>query len=137
MVNTDIRCYDRTWLRSRALRAMPAALCMTLLPLTSCSGSDEPVSERQNVTIEADWSGCGNNAPSGMTVIFHHELTGERTRITDNNTACAPARLAPGRYRAVVFSLSEEEYSAVRFRGLDNADTPEAYAAPMLSLIHI
>lgn len=79
------------------------------------------------VRVDVDWSGCGVPAPSGMTVLFHYQVSGTFSSVIDNNVDHVSSYLAPGRYWATVFNLTEREFDNIRFRGLDAADTAEAY----------
>lgn len=82
---------------------------------------------RSQVYLDVDWSGYHKSLPTGMTVICHHQDTGEKVQVIDNNTDRVTPHLSPGRHWATVFSLTEQEYNYIGFRGLESAETAEAY----------
>ncbi|MCM1070886.1 MAG: DUF5119 domain-containing protein [Alistipes timonensis] len=109
-----------------------AAAC---LALASCDATihfypePEPVvGPESDLRLNVDWSGYGKTVPTGMTVICHHTVTGEKKHTIDNNTAYVSPRLAEGRHWATVFNLTEDEFNYIGFRGLDAPETAEAYA---------
>lgn len=109
-----------------------AAAC---LALASCDATihfypePEPTGGAEpDLRLNVDWSGYGKNVPTGMTVICHHTVTGEKKHTIDNNTAYVSPRLSEGRHWATVFNLTEEEFNYIGFRGLDAPETAEAYA---------
>lgn len=83
--------------------------------------------EFSNHRINVDWSDYGKTSPTGMSVICHHTLTGEKHHTIDNNITYVTPRLAEGRHWATVFNLTEDEFNYIRFRGLDAVETAEAY----------
>lgn len=100
---------------------------------SSCGDSVAPTDGSSPVRVDVDWSACGERVPSGMTLLFHHQTDGSASSVVDNNVDHATTSLAPGRYWATVFNLTEGEFDNIRFRGLGAADTAEAYlreAAP-------
>lgn len=96
---------------------------------TSCSDPATPTAGKESVQVEVDWSGYGKSTPSGMTILFHHQETGEKTQVIDNNVTRLTTRLSPGRHWATAFNLTENEFDNIRFSGLDSAETARAYAA--------
>ncbi len=108
-----------------------ATLCVML---ASCDATihfypepDEPDKGRSKIRLNVDWSGYGKTVPTGMTVICHHTESGEMRQSIDNNTSFVTPYLAPGRHWAMVFNLTEDEFGCIRFRGLESAETAEAY----------
>lgn len=100
---------------------------------SSCGDSVALPDGSSPVRVDVDWSACGQPVPSGMTLLFHHQADGTASSVIDNNVDHVSSYLAPGRYWATVFNLTEGEFDNIRFRGLDAADTAEAYlceAAP-------
>lgn len=105
------------------------------LALASCDATihfyPEPAtggSSKSNLRLNVDWSGYAKTVPTGMTVICHHTVTGEKHHTIDNNTAYVAPRLSEGRHWATVFNLTEDEFNYVGFRGLDAVETAEAFA---------
>ena len=102
------------------------------LALASCDATihfyPEPDGTKSNLRLNVDWSDYGKTVPTGMTVICHHTVTGEKHHTIDNNTAYVSPRLSEGRHWATVFNLTEDEYNYIGFRGLDAVETAEAYA---------
>ncbi len=110
-----------------------ATIAALLLLLTSCDATIHfyPEAEEEvdsQIRLNVDWSQYGKDVPTGMTVICHHTETGERVHTIDNNIAYVTPRLSQGRHWATVFNLTEDEFSFVGFRGLETAETAEAYA---------
>lgn len=83
---------------------------------------------KSNLRLNVDWSEYGKTVPTGMTVICHHTETGEKQHSIDNNIAYVSPHLSEGRHWATVFNLTEDEYNYIGFRGLDAAETAEAFA---------
>lgn len=105
---------------------MVVALCAATV---SCHApADEPATATYAARIDVDWSGYGEDAPAGMTVVFHHSATGAMVRAIDNNTDHTTAALPTGRYWATVFNLTPDEFDDIGFRGFETAETAEAYA---------
>lgn len=106
--------------------AVAVALCAIT---ASCrSTADEPETVVSRARIDVDWSGYGKETPTGMTIMFHHKETGEMTHAIDNNTAHITTELTIGHHWATVFNLTIGEFENIGFRGLDTAETAEAYA---------
>lgn len=109
----------------------PAVLA---LALAACDATihfyPEPVGgdDASKLRLNVDWSDYGKTVPTGMTVICHHTVTGEKKHTIDNNTAYVSPRLAEGRHWATVFNLTEDEYNYIAFRGLDAVESAEAFA---------
>lgn len=116
----------QAWLRNNILRAVLVALWVVV---ASCDNALDRITGKAHVRVDVDWSGYGKSVPTGMTIMFHHNETGESTRAIDNNILYAIPHLSPGRHWATVFNLTEEEFGYIRFRGLEAAETAEAYAA--------
>ncbi|MCM1066678.1 MAG: DUF5119 domain-containing protein [Muribaculaceae bacterium] len=103
------------------------------LALASCDATihfypEADVEPTSNIRLNVDWSDYGKTVPTGMTVVCHHTVTGEKRHTIDNNIAYVSPRLAEGRHWATVFNLTEDEYNYIGFRGLDAVETVEAFA---------
>ena len=105
-----------------------ALLVMLCTAAASCDDPSGPTAGKSQARIDVDWSGCGGYVPSGMTIMIHHDTSGENTRIIDNDITSATLNMSPGRHWATVFNLTEDEFDNIRFRGLDSPETAEAYA---------
>ncbi|MCM1297289.1 MAG: DUF5119 domain-containing protein [Muribaculaceae bacterium] len=114
-------------------------LCTAVgVALASCDATihfyPEPEgSDKSNLRLNVDWSGYGKTVPTGMTVICHHTETGEKKHTIDNNIAYVSPHLSEGRHWAIVFNLTEDEYNNIGFRGLDAAETAEAFSTEQKS----
>ncbi len=107
------------------------AICVML---ASCDATihfypEDEMADRSLTRINVDWSDYGKTLPTGLTVVCHHTETGERVRTIDNNISYVSPYLSAGRHWATMFNLTEDEYNYIMFRGLDAAETAEAYAA--------
>lgn len=87
-----------------------------------------PIGSDGKIRLNVDWSGYGKEVPTGMTVQTHHTETGEMVRSVDNNISYVCTALSEGRHWALVFNYSVDEFNYVKFRGLDDIETAEAYA---------
>lgn len=97
---------------------------------SSCNRRELTYYMESEITVTADWSSAGQDEEGkyGATLIFYPQdagaprivLMGERTRTT--------VRLPKGRYDAILFNRSFDDFEAIAFRGKDNFKTIEAYA---------
>lgn len=102
---------------------------MICLATTSCnSSSDEPAAGTYAARVNVDWSGYGNDSPTGMTLLFHHSTTGAMVTAADNNTDHTTTRLTEGRHWTTVFNLTPDEFENIGFRGLESVAGAEVYA---------
>ena len=124
MVISDSQHKIHAGLRNKLLRGLLVALCVVF---TSCDDVVDRTTGKSQVRVDVDWSGYGKSVPTGMTIMFHHNETGERTQTIDNNISYVTPYLSPGRHWATAFNLTEEEFGNIRFRGLEAAETAEAY----------
>ncbi|MCM1332214.1 MAG: DUF5119 domain-containing protein [Bacteroides sp.] len=116
----------QAWLRNALLRAMLVVLSAVH---ASCDRRDDPARDTSAAYVDVDWSGYGKSVPAGMTVLFHHSVTGGKTVTASDDISRAVALLSPGRHWATVFSLTGEESGNIRFRGLDAVETAGVCAA--------
>ena len=101
-----------------------------LLLLTACDRRELTYYTESEISVTVDWSSAGLEADKdyGATLLIYPQdgstprtvLMGERGHTT--------VRLAPGRYDAVVFNRSFDDFGAVAFRGQEALETFEAYA---------
>lgn len=102
---------------------------MICLATTSChSSADDLAAETYAARVNVDWSGYGNDSPTGMTLLFHHSTTGVMVTAADNNTDHTTTHLTEGRHWATVFNLTPDEHDNIGFRGLESVSTAEVYA---------
>lgn len=114
------------------VRLMKFILMVIYVTLASCDSTihfyPEPADKgKSKIRLNVDWSDYGKTRPTGMTVMCHHSETGEKVHTIDNNINYVTPYLSAGRHWATVFNLTEDEYSYIGFRGLDAAETAEAY----------
>ena len=124
MVISGTRYRIQAWLRNNPLCAMLVVSCAVL---ASCDSPADRDTGKSRVRVDVDWSGYGKSVPTGMTTVFHHSGSGERTQVIGNDISCVMPSLSPGRHWVTVFNLTEEEFGNIGFRGLGSAQTAEAY----------
>lgn len=119
-----------TKLTSRFISQFAAMVCALLL-LASCDATihfyPEPPKSRAHIRLNVDWSNYGKETPTGMTVVCHHSETGEKYQTVDNNIDYITPVLTEGRHWATVFNYTAGEFNNIRLRGLESAETAEAY----------
>lgn len=111
---------------------MKNTVLLLLLPLAlaSCQRRELTYYTEAEISVTADWSRAGQEEESryGATLILYPQdggaprvaLMGDRTRST--------VQLPEGRYDALLFNRSFDDFGTVAFRGQDNLHTIEAYA---------
>lgn len=116
-------------------------LCVTLCTLwcislfTACDRRELTYYMESEITVEADWSKADLDEEQeyGATLVIYPQdgseprilLMGERERTT--------VRLPQGRYDAVLFNRSFDDFGAIGFRGHETLETFEAYAREIVT----
>lgn len=111
---------------------MKNTVLFLLLPLwlASCERRELTFYTEAEITVTADWSRADQQEENqyGATLIFYPQdggtprvvLMGDRTQTT--------VRLPDGRYDAILFNRSFDEFGTMAFRGQEQLHTLEAYA---------
>lgn len=109
---------------------LPGSLLIALLLLSACQRRELTYYTESEITVVVDWSRAGLEAEKdyGATlIIYPHEgtkpyivLMGERESAT--------VRLPSGKYDAVLFNRSFDDFGALAFRNWQSLETFEAYA---------
>lgn len=106
-------------------------LLLLCLCLSSCDRRELTYSDEAEVTIIADWSKAGLNELEGQygaTAVFYPIGGGTPITVLMGDRSRKTVRMKEGRYSAVVFNRSFDDFSGIAFRGTDAHHTLEAYA---------
>lgn len=108
-----------------ALVMLPALL--TACEMRTISPYDVNYDEdRAHISLDVDWS-LMDEEPTGMTVIFYPTDGSQPYTYVTNEVHHIERSLPETDYDILVFNQSVEEFSSIRFRGMDLFETAEAY----------
>ena len=104
---------------------------LAILPIfTACDFREVadklPEEELEQYIIYVDWSDL-DEKPTGMTLLFYPSNGGLPIMRLSNNVDRYECMLPPDNYRILVFNQSENEFSYLKFLGLKDFNTAEAY----------
>ena len=110
------------------------SLCYIFLSLclAGCDRRELTYYMESEIEIHADWSESGlddEEAAYGATAIFYPENGGTPKVVLMGNREYAKVRLPEGRYNAILFNRSFDDFACIAFRGSDSYRTLEAYAS--------
>lgn len=80
-----------------------------------------------HISIDVDWTDMGED-PTGMTVTFYPVNGSQPFTYVTNEVHHIEKSLPDQDYNIVVFNQSVEEFSTLKFRGLEHFETAEIYA---------
>lgn len=81
---------------------------------------------KSKVWLDADWSAFGKEEPTGITVIFENEATGEKTKVTTHKTSKPESLLLTGQYKVLGVNQSPSEFGSMRFEDLEDLESAKA-----------
>ena len=105
-------------------------LLLLLLPLSACERRELTYYTESEISVTADWSHSGLEAEKnyGATLIVYPQEGGEPYIELMGDRGSATLRLALGKYDAVIFNRSFDDFGALGFRDWQTPETFEAYA---------
>lgn len=107
------------------LIGIAAGLC-----LASCERRELTYYNESEITVTADWSRTGleEEKKYGATLIIYPQDGGAPKTVLMGERSHATVRLPRGKYDAIIFNRSFDDFSSLAFRGKENLETLEAYA---------
>ena len=104
-----------------------------LLLLTACDRRKLTYYTESEISVSVDWSGADLEADKdyGATLLLYPQDGGTVRTVLMGERGHTTVRLAPGRYDALVFNRSFDDFGVVAFRGRESLETLEAYALKM------
>lgn len=118
---------------------MKQAVCLTLLTvallLSACDRREPTYYQESEITVRVDWSGAGQDEESsyGATLVVYPHNGGEPRVVLMGERDHTTVRLPQGRYDALLFNRSFDDFGTVEFRGMEQMETLEAYASEVVT----
>lgn len=113
------------------MKIVDKLMIITLILLfASCERRELTYYRTSEITILADWSQSGiKETTSGATVVFYPETGEAPIVVLMGNREHETVRLPLGRYNAIIFNRSFDDFGTIGFCGKEKYGTLEAYAS--------
>ena len=107
-----------------------SVLLSALLLLCACERRELTYYTESEISVAVDWSRAGLEAEKdyGATLIIYSHNETDPYVVLMGERESATVRLPSGKYDAVVFNRSFDDFGALAFRGQEKLETFEAYA---------
>lgn len=108
----------------------PLWCILLVLCTTSCERRELTYYNESEITLTADWSKADLEEESGYgaTAIFYPQQGGKPRTVLMGERGHATIRLPKGKYDAIIFNRSFDDFNNLQFRGEESLKTLEAYA---------